>query len=861
MPSDCYDVPSPGGGDGNPPSPGCDVKCIADAIDGAEKALALAFERIAEKLLAQMEKVEDHRLAFESKLIGALDAIADKIEQAHTKCWVKVCKALSGGMTNCYYYMQKCGANYPSIQDVMQGITTGDYLGSVGLTPTVSAQPIGVPLPPQPAQQIGSQIGGQSQSAPITQPIGVPVPAQQGAGLLGNVAQQVAAGAGQLVGSPLQTGFPSTPIQTPAGPINVPLLPQQAAQAIQSQIPQLPTAQQVQSAIPGIGSATTPQGLLKSLIGAQPQTATHTVWRLPTIETTNWAAPNACADVTSRKNQTFGRNTVAIESLTFGRKPDGSISSPEWLTALVGWLPDPLPDRVIEGIGSVWNSVLSVLQTVNLAASCGRFADVPTQTMAIIGGLLEKYLGSEAGRNFRNYSLTANALCPQEMPSPDSASRAFLSGELSESEWACWVASQNFIPENLKRVVHGDRRRIDAAELTILYRRGKIDKDTWDREMRGLGVLEESDKNRFNDLVQAFPGFDDLMRLMVRDVFNKKVVEDYGYDLGFGDNYAGKAKEYGKAIGVPDDLAREFWRAHWLIPSNTQLFEMLHRLRPGHVPPNLAVTVDDIKRTLQINDMLPFWAERLAAVSYRPLTRTDVQRAFQLGAIDRQAVKANYQDEGYDEANAEVLTRFTVLQKQRRDMRSAGLPTPREAVNSFSRCEISQGELESLLGGVLFEPQQVQLAVQGAKIKRTQWIRRQKIALTKKAYLNGVIDQPAARDELASLGLMPLEVDTLFGTWLREWAKREKAIPASQLCKLREQGLVTADEQLKRLVRLGYSVEDANAIAGSCEKDMSQRAIAALNRELKAIETNVKAAIKELGSRLGVGRKRQAAQP
>ena len=86
------------------------------------------------------------------------------------------------------------------------------------------------------------------------------------------------------------------------------------------------------------------------------------------------------------------------------------------------------------------------------------------------------------------------------------------------------------------------------------------------------------------------------------------------------------------------EVLQWYWRAHWELPSPTTGFEMLHRLHPdvlevigekykemGLNPDDLKTDLDTLKELLKISDYPKYWRDRLAAISYSPLTRVDLR--------------------------------------------------------------------------------------------------------------------------------------------------------------------------------------------------------------------------------------------
>ena len=203
------------------------------------------------------------------------------------------------------------------------------------------------------------------------------------------------------------------------------------------------------------------------------------------------------------------------------------------------------------------------------------------------------------------------------------------------------------------------------------------------QSMRENGVTDSEDMERFRMLVDSFPAVPDLIRFLVRDVADPAIVQKYSLDANFEQKWQGELTRYARAQGLQEQEARYYWRAHWEFPSNTQLYEMLHRLRPGEVADDIAVTEQDVADTLGINDINPYWQKRLMAISYNPLTRTDTQRAYFIGALTDEEVLKSYRDGGYSKENAEILLRFTQKLRDNQRRSAAGLPTPKILISEY----------------------------------------------------------------------------------------------------------------------------------------------------------------------------------
>jgi hypothetical protein len=181
--------------------------------------------------------------------------------------------------------------------------------------------------------------------------------------------------------------------------------------------------------------------------------------------------------------------------------------------------------------------------------------------------------------------------------------------------------------------------------------------------MRQLGFTFQRNVDDLFKLTKQIPPITDLLRFMVRDAADDQgagsVVQRFQLDSQFDSKFQGKLREWAAMQGIEEEYARYAWRAHWSIPAPGQLFTMLHRLQNRPVGDNARVSIDDIKAALIQQDIPPYWIDKFIAISYRPLTRVDVRRAYDIGALALADVTTSYLDLGYDPINAGRLTTFT----------------------------------------------------------------------------------------------------------------------------------------------------------------------------------------------------------
>jgi len=167
--------------------------------------------------------------------------------------------------------------------------------------------------------------------------------------------------------------------------------------------------------------------------------------------------------------------------------------------------------------------------------------------------------------------------------------------------------------------------------------------------MMGLetGVLTSYQRFLNKESPNVIPGPTDLIRMQLREVFD----EDFRPELllpGTGQVYKDAMKE----SGFNEYWSDSYWAAHWVLPSLGDLDEMLYRRH---------ITIEEWRTMVRRNDYLPAWINRREKIIYKPYTRVDVRRMWDLAQLSEQEVLDNYKDLGYDELHATKMTIWTKL--------------------------------------------------------------------------------------------------------------------------------------------------------------------------------------------------------
>lgn len=414
-----------------------------------------------------------------------------------------------------------------------------------------------------------------------------------------------------------------------------------------------------------------------------------------------------------------------------------------------------------------------------------------------------------------------------KIPDGPTATALWLNDSISEAQWRCFQQLDGQVIEWQDRIRKNMRTQLDPHQLTESYRRGLTTRDDWVRGMRGLGVINDADRDRMLTLQYSQPGLGDVISFMVRDVGDAALVAKFDMDFDFQNKWNGELKTMGEQLGVTDKLAQYFWRAHWHLPSPTQLYNMLHRNRPGRVAPGEEVTSDDVRTALQQDDVLPWWVPRLMATSYLALDKAGAKAGYKAGVLTADDLLEVYQDQGYNLRDATLIRDTVVAQIRKGKKADVGGLTRNAWQKAYADRVIDDATLKQELYDLSADDDLVTLQFNAAVKMRALQDRRRLIAAVKRRFTKGLISNQQAVMMLNAGGVTGEQQAALMSDWEQVIKITGKELSSGQLCKMAGQNLVSQSAHRDGLVSLGYSATQANLIASSCERDITDKAVKA----------------------------------
>jgi hypothetical protein len=529
----------------------------------------------------------------------------------------------------------------------------------------------------------------------------------------------------------------------------------------------------------------------------------------------NWATANNCGQTNSGSVDIVGEIFGAFGWTSLGgnvRKPPDYLNPEKYSAVFAG------------AVSLAMNAVGVIIDTTAKAAIAAGPVSNNWQDFLVLsfGGVVERWVGAPITQFMQTSVYNINYQDPQRIPSEAEVVSLYLSGEINEQTMRCLVRANGSYDTWYDLIANANRTKLTNDQIIQLYRREIIPGDFADKLMRGNGVINQNEANMIYRASEAMPSVSDIVRFMVRDADDDTVAGKYGTDAALDSKYGRQLKLWAKGQGITDEVMKYYWRSHWEIPSNTALFEMLHRLRPNKTGQGLTggvtVSPSDIKDALVVNDVLPYWADRLIEISYKPLTRTDAQRAYFIDALSENELTDAYLDLGYNDSNAAKLVRFTNQLKAKRKQSTGGTEKASSILKYYKNWLIGDTEArQRLKNSGLSETAAVE-ALQIAGNQRKNDSQLACIRGVKSKYKRFIYGDSEARQDLIAIGVALENIDNLVSQWNCERGNKPKELSAAQVCKAYKQELIDEMEYLRRLQAIGYGIDEAGIMFELCTR-------------------------------------------
>ena len=408
-------------------------------------------------------------------------------------------------------------------------------------------------------------------------------------------------------------------------------------------------------------------------------------------------------------------------------------------------------------------------------------------------------------QNFFNSQLTPTPLSPQEI------AYGFNRGLLKADKREEYLKQNGYASDLHMLLTDMYKPKLTVTELADARLKSLITQEDFEHRLSEHGFSQEEIKI-INELIYAYPTPTDFIRFAVRDVF----VEDKEVKDALEAEFPEGIVEYAEKAGMRKDVLMWYWKAHWELPSPTQVYEMLHRLHPdvlkvrgdaykdmGLELDKLTTTLDTVKFYLKQADYDKRWRQRLLAISYSPLTRVDLRRIYELGLINEEELLARLMEIGYTRKDAELMLQFY---KNYRQEEGRGF-TKSEIKNLFYYGLLNEAETSLLLQKIGYSEGDAKTLIELWKANIEEKDLRETQKYIRDAYALGQITREEAERELRECGLSEEVIDVVLAKEDKRRLTSQKLPSASTVVKWIKLGVITEEKAREILKKINVAEE------------------------------------------------------
>ena len=369
------------------------------------------------------------------------------------------------------------------------------------------------------------------------------------------------------------------------------------------------------------------------------------------------------------------------------------------------------------------------------------------------------------------------------------------------ADWRSQLEQQGYGDSKIDALLQLRYMLLNESEIFRSWHRHEITAEQGKELLRRRGW--EADQVELLELLShPIPPVQDIIRMAVREVFNMPIREAFGADLEIDPAYL----EWAAQTGLSDYWARNYWAAHWELPSLQMGYQMLHRR---------VIDDEQLSALFTALDIMPGWRKELIAISFKPLTRVDVRRMHALGLLDDDELQLRYQDLGYDPENAAMMVAFTIAYNadpDPEDKKKTQELTRSQIIRFLAAGELTDTEAVDMLIEIGFDSGTARSWVDLQRLDDAEREQDQQIKIVRNRFRNGVLDFNGAVLAFDALELTPTQRAVELSAIEAERAERVNLLSRSELDALWDRDLIQDARYLQGLREIAYPEAEAELL-------------------------------------------------
>ena len=423
--------------------------------------------------------------------------------------------------------------------------------------------------------------------------------------------------------------------------------------------------------------------------------------------------------------------------------------------------------------------------------------------------------------NAGNFAMSMGAAYPPFQPAlarrtydenPDLISQAidlvtqYYKGVISEQRFYALMRQSGYSEETALELFNGAKTLLSGFDYITLWRRGEMEEAELEQRLQSVGYDPEAQEH-LKKVTLYYPTPQDLVRMAVREVYTPAIVNRFGLNEDFPEEFLDASKK----AGLSEEFARQYWAAHWELPSSMQGFEMFRRE---------VIDEDTLNLLLKSLDVMPFWRDKLTQLQYSVVTRVDIRRLYKLGIYNEDQVLKAYRHLGYKPEDAEALLEFTKVaynpvdeQEQNvsglvRNADGKLVPSRTMVMQAYERGIYNYTQTLAALEDIGYPLEAGRLLIEMADAKLKQEVIDIEADAVADLFRDGEIDEAQFRAALTALGVDSRYIEIVMAREIAQAKRRVKRPTKADLEAWLKKGVIDADIYIQKMKGLGYTEND-----------------------------------------------------
>lgn len=357
---------------------------------------------------------------------------------------------------------------------------------------------------------------------------------------------------------------------------------------------------------------------------------------------------------------------------------------------------------------------------------------------------------------------------------------------------------------------------LQPADYISLWRRGFITEDKCNDFLQKLKYTDDDIEN-IKNITTFYPTAQDLVTWGVRQIYQPTLRTALGQDMQYPTQITAAAKE----IGIPEDMMKNYWAAHWAMPSPNTMFTMYAYglLDNFELPTGTGYNITAekgtraygegvLKQLLFVADFLPGIINQIVDSMYQPLTRIDIRSMYEEGVLTKDEVYDNYLKLGYNDTNATYLTNLAIA----RATPSEKTLSKSMILSLYDRQEYTRTDAVPLLEALGYSETEAGYILDLEDWKNYDSYVKLKIDTIKSQYVKGILSDVDLTEQLGNLNLPAFRID--YETEMIKDAKSSsvKTLTLAEYVSYYKKGTMSQSEFIQAIDSLNYNDFDRKMI-------------------------------------------------